>query len=393
MNLKIVVFGEKYSDNLGDGVISECLEFAFNKVNLLNGVEVEVTTHDLSMRDNYKLGVSERDDNKSSLVSVYYRRIKKLVGWELFRSKSFHQKYKYVVKDSDLVVIGGGQIFLDNELNFPVKLRALTKILDKYHINRAFVCCGVSSKMSIIGRYIFRQLVNKPSVLGLIVRDMNSITNAKSVLSYPSPYFLTDPAIISSDLYSKNTSLFKDFQGVTIGVNVMDFITLEKCYKNEISRDVILDVWVKFINKLLNSGYRVVLHTNGSAEDNNSLQILSERLDLNKNILIMMPKNPSELATIISNLDALVAYRLHANILAYSLSVPSVGVVWDDKVSEFASITERSNFFIGKNQINSDYFYEVLQNALSSPIDQNKLNELKLNFYNGISLFLSNSNK
>jgi polysaccharide pyruvyl transferase WcaK-like protein len=377
--MKIAIFGEKYSDNLGDGVISECLAFAFS-----NAVsDVSVQTYDLSMRDNFKFGSVERDDNSVNSFQVFYRRIKKLVGWEFFRKPKFYKKYGKYIKSADVVLIGGGQIFLDNELNFPVKLRVLSKILDDHEIKRAFICCGVSRNMSLIGRNIFKRLLTSKSVLALVVRDLNSIENAKAVLQYQSPIFLLDPAIISSDVYG-NTNILPYFPGRTIGLNIMDFITLEKCFENKIDRNEILNVWVELIKMIVGDGHRVILHTNGAAEDNFALNSLLQYIVGMDNVIVKLPSNPRELANIISSVDVLLAYRLHANILAFSLKVPSVGIVWDDKVTEFASISCRNDYFVSVENIEANHLYMVINKAIAEQVDDSKLDELKIKFYDGV---------
>ncbi len=385
--MKITIFGEKFSDNLGDGVIADCLNYVFS----LEKYKSTVETLDLSMRDNYSIGTAERHDNKVDVLSVFLRRIKKLVGWEFFRFQKFKRKYEDKIKDSDLVLIGGGQIFLDNELNFPVKVRALVKLLDKNLIRRAFICCGVSNKFSKIGSKIFKKSLESSLNLALIVRDLKSVQSAKSKLNYPNPLFLIDPAIISSDVYNCK-KIFPEFSGKTIGLNIMDFGTLEKTFLHQFGKDFFLQLWLDVISDLLGKNFRIVLHTNGAAEDNYCLNLIVSRLNNADGVLISIPNNPAELANIIFSVDSLIAYRLHANILAYSLGVPSIGFVWDDKVSEFAAVTEREQFFFSNNQLNKSKINEALSNSLNQPVDITKLRSLKKSFYEGIDSFFENNN-
>ena len=48
-----------------------------------------------------------------------------------------------------------------------------------------------------------------------------------------------------------------------------------------------------------------------------------------------VPSKPEELVKTISQFKSIVSFRLHSHIIAASLNIPSVSVVWDDKVRIF----------------------------------------------------------
>ena len=381
--MKITIFGEKYSDNLGDGVISDCLVYAFASID----TSFIVSAHDLSMREGFSFSHSVRSDVNSSSLSILIRRFKKLIGWELVRSKEFKTMYCEVIKSSDIVLIGGGQIFLDNELNFPVKIRALSKILNTFGISHAFVCCGVSGRMSFIGATIFKKVLTNRHVKSLIVRDLLSLKNAKNILEYETPVFLIDPAIITSNVYSVRGSVGESTVK-KIGMNIMDFETLSKCFGYRVEKDAFYDIWVDLVHRFVEDGFTVVLHTNGASEDNYALSTVRKRIGQLSNVITMIPKSPKDLADIIASVNVLIAYRLHANIMAFSLGIPSVGVVWDEKVSEFSAISGRQDFYIREKEMNVNIFYEYAHRALLAGVDNSKVLELKKQFIAGIERFV-----
>jgi polysaccharide pyruvyl transferase WcaK-like protein len=59
--------------------------------------------------------------------------------------------------------------------------------------------------------------------------------------------------------------------------------------------------------------------------------------------LAARPKTPYQLAQLISGYKAIVASRLHAHVIASSYFVPSVGLLWDDKVLAFFKDTGRED--------------------------------------------------
>ncbi|MNF57022.1 Polysaccharide pyruvyl transferase [compost metagenome] len=58
------------------------------------------------------------------------------------------------------------------------------------------------------------------------------------------------------------------------------------------------------------------------------------------------PKTPSDLVNTINRYDLIVAHRLHANIIAYSLGITSIGLRWDTKLHSFFKSINREHLFI-----------------------------------------------
>ena len=87
---------------------------------------------------------------------------------------------------------------------------------------------------------------------------------------------------------------------------------------------------------------------------------------------------PRELVAQISGFRAIVAHRLHASIIAYSLGIPSVGLVWDKKVRAFGIMTGRERFFIDPTAVTPDHVFETLEEAMSIGLELENLKRLKL---------------
>ncbi len=100
------------------------------------------------------------------------------------------------------------------------------------------------------------------------------------------------------------------------------------------------------VQGLIRKGFHAAIFTNGSPEDIAYLQKLRPRLAAVGGDAVSFPvqRTPSELCAIISSLDVLVAYRMHAVIAAYSYGVPSVGLAWDRKLRSFMASVNREHF-------------------------------------------------
>jgi hypothetical protein len=60
--------------------------------------------------------------------------------------------------------------------------------------------------------------------------------------------------------------------------------------------------------------------------------------------VISAPKHPKELAKTISGFRALISHRLHANIIAHSYAIPTVGLKWDAKILSYFILIDREQF-------------------------------------------------
>ena len=60
------------------------------------------------------------------------------------------------------------------------------------------------------------------------------------------------------------------------------------------------------------------------------MKYLDREADI-ENKIITSPENAQELINTISKFKGIIAGRLHANIIGYSLGIPSIGIVWNNK--------------------------------------------------------------
>jgi polysaccharide pyruvyl transferase WcaK-like protein len=93
-------------------------------------------------------------------------------------------------------------------------------------------------------------------------------------------------------------------------------------------------------------GLEVVLFTNGAHEDDVYLRNLIHRFPELGRFQAIYPEHPDELIDLIAGCALMVGHRMHANIIAYALGIPSVGFAWDDKVVSFFQSAGRGEFVL-----------------------------------------------
>ena len=117
-------------------------------------------------------------------------------------------------------------------------------------------------------------------------------------------------------------------QGEYIGLGVM-------FCENEDTKKV-TDFWVQMIRLLEQKNIKWKMFCNGAIEDYNYGCHVLEQMNLNVSEYICdYPKTPEELVRQISGFSSLISFRLHSHIIATSLDIPAVSLVWDKKVRFF----------------------------------------------------------
>lgn len=346
----VVICAVPYSDNLGDAVIAETLG------HLIRQAVPDCRVSFLDIAGRTRLG--ENSLKKGRLMRLFSR----LPGWArvpvltaaiwLKYRRQWRTRWQQQLADADMVVVGGGQLLCDVDLNFPLKLYLLARCLGS-NAKVALVSVGVAAGWSRLGRYLVSRFFALAAPQFVSVRDESSRRNIVG-LGGGEPCdvaIIPDPAILSSSLYAE-PGLEKRWD---VGICVSDVESLH--YNADLvsvsEQGGGLGMFVELVHKLRQGGQRVVLFTNGAEEDNLAAAAVRSRLNVD-GVDFMLPKSPAELASVIAGCHSMVGHRMHANIIAFSFGVPSVGIVWDTKVASFFKLSGRGDFAVRQNACADD---------------------------------------
>ena len=81
-------------------------------------------------------------------------------------------------------------------------------------------------------------------------------------------------------------------------------------------------------------GVDYAFYTNGSFLDNNSLLYFAKEYEIPPERIII-PQSTRKLVETVYGFTSVAAIRMHSSIISYALSVPSVNLVWNDKIPFF----------------------------------------------------------
>lgn len=335
---RIAIFNVKYSPNLGDGIIAECLEFALKSQ--LPGASV--FSLDLAGRKNW---ASEGEGRSRALKLALLDRMPRwlrdlsitaMIGQKLYRH--LLPQWRSALKNADFVVFGGGQLIQDGNLNFPLKLAAAARECRARSLPTAVFGVGAAKITSRFGRKLISSLVSSPGSFHIAARDKQSAANLSALGC--TPVLCRDPGLLASKLWpaSPRSPRVRPLVGVCIThPAVLSHHADKHSGKKEPNA---LELYRTMISQLVSNGYDVLCFTNGAFEDELFVPSVVKGLGGGKGAggsvrVAARSRNPRELAQLIGSLDTVIAHRLHATIVAYSYGVPAIGFQWDSKLDAF----------------------------------------------------------
>ncbi len=343
--MNIVIGGVPFSQNLGDGIIFD------NIKNLYNSTEkaANISPLDIAGRDDFETGSASSDLKFRVLHAI------PSVGRKPLLALFFYLKYRWVwrkswrlkLAEADLLTVGGGQLFLDEELNFPLKLYFLSLTVRQLPgLKTVIAFVGVSPTLSPLGRLLFRRALRNFNPQSVSVRDEESRQNfIRLIDSRFEVKVVPDPGVNSKQCYQVQSVSGDQHKRIGIcisnpkGLDVQG--RLGKPFHEQTRR-----YFENLVRMLDQQGYHVSLFTNGASEDEFLKNDIYSECQAWVDVCEPKPKTPGDLVSTINRYDLIVAHRLHANIIAYSLGITSIGLRWDTKLHSFFKSVNREHLFI-----------------------------------------------
>ncbi|WP_323815153.1 polysaccharide pyruvyl transferase family protein [Cellvibrio sp. NN19] len=338
--MNIAVFNVKFSNNVGDGIVAETTEYLLSSL----ASESTISTFDLGGRNEYgDTGIKAPSTLKKTFSSVVKflpvwlsDRLRQRVTYTLLK-RDIIPRWREEIKKCDRLVIGGGHLISDAELYFPLRLHAIIKLAVELKKPIYLHAVGVSNPehFSAMGRKLFLDIFkDNPYLHYVSVRDELSKKYWSSIFG-GTVSVVPDPGNFTRETYFCFPSV--DSTRGVVGVGVMaSGLVVNDTPGNHTK--VVLSVadYVALGKRLLDLGFTPLYFTNGSPEDESVLNDIKEKIfDMDRAIFAERPLVPEDLVKIICRCEKIIAYRLHACIVATSIGVPVIGLAWDKKLSSY----------------------------------------------------------
>ena len=235
---------------------------------------------------------------------------------------------------------------------------------------------GVSKNMTRRGVGMFGQIFKRGNLIQTSVRDHKSQENWVHHFRGDPPIVSRDPGLLVAETYGIGAFTKPMRHGrKVIAFGVSDPASMAP--HSDGAEGVMCGDIEFYLHTLtlLAPEYDIRMFTNG--EDYKSLDRIATAIktlsvDVQKNITVL-PRalKPPELVRQITDADAIIAHRLHANIIAYSHGIPHIGLGWDEKLRSFFAAIDRREFIIVSNSEAPTRVQSLLKRALSEGIDRN----------------------
>lgn len=274
-----------------------------------------------------------------SNLNFSYRAVRKLkrLFYSFFNLDSsrlevnlFKKYYTEQISNVDLLVLVGGGIIKYKYQDFFIYLTALIEVAEELNIPVVINAAGVEDYSETDTRcQLLKESLNKNIVKSITTRDdietLNSLYIKNKKIHTAK---VADPAVYCDEVYQVNK---KSSELYGIGL-VRGGIFLDN--ERDLKPSEVADFYSDLIREMDKKNLKYQFFTNGALADSELVEQIEKKVG-NKKLNVIEPQKDCDLISTISTFKGVVAARLHANIISYALNVPSIGLVWNDKLTLF----------------------------------------------------------
>jgi polysaccharide pyruvyl transferase WcaK-like protein len=366
---KIVICGEVESSNLGDTVIAHSFSHIIQELVPIATIQFL----DMSLR---KFSQPAPGQN-TRLERLFWRMVRRTCSreveatlWWWFKVKSQrYVQYQQILQGATALFIGGGNLLADNQFNFPLKIYGIAQCARQMGIPVYYYGCGVNAHWSGVARQLYKQVLSQarsiavrdPVSASRLAQNVPSITDKLSVV--------WDVAVHCGEAYG----VTQQGNAIAIGLGICAPSVLARHTWDDsrgfFQDETLIQFWVSIAQALSAQNLPFQFFINGSPSDRQFANQVVERVAAAGIPVrpVLAPTHSEELVRIISSFKAIVAFRLHACIIAYALGIPSVGLKWDTKVESFFQQCQRSSYCLDSHQTSPPQLIEKLLQAIAEP--------------------------
>ncbi len=246
-----------------------------------------------------------------------------------------------LLKLADLIIFGGGGLIKFKQEHFYEYVADILDYAAKYRIPAYFNCVGVEGFDGADERCMrLKQALRHDCVKGISVRDDLDTLLREYIAPASKAYVVrsVDAAIYTPQVYGikKQGRKGRTPGSRVIGLGIVRHRIFADYGLPMVDRDFQLALWKGTIEILEARGYQWKLFVNGLKSDYDfALEVLEHigRANEAGRLLAQRPAGSRELVETIASFAGIIACRMHANIIAYALGVPGIGLVWNDKMN------------------------------------------------------------
>ena len=282
----------------------------------------------------------------------------------------FTEDYEMVSK-SDIIVFDGGGIIKYKYEKFYYYISQILERAQEHEIPVYFCGVGVEGYDETDERcQILKKALRYPCVKGISVRDDLKTLQTDYLQDLNTPCCqVWDPAVYTEKVYG----IHRNSKSNVIGLGIIRYKIFEDNDIPQIGKEKQLTMWKSLTEELEVRGYEWKLFVNGAKDDYLfALEVLEYlgKMEEREKYLFPRPTESRELVETIASFKGVVAARMHSNIIAYSLGIPSVGLVWNDKLTFWGKRIGYPERFLTVEHFTGKEIADCLQKSLQEGVKQ-----------------------
>jgi polysaccharide pyruvyl transferase WcaK-like protein len=385
---RIALLNVKFSPNLGDGLLSECLEAELACTFQTIAPGTQVFSIDLAGRRRYPAIAPSRRAAMIAVLEALPAAARRLVTRAALTALVRLRLRRHVLAGlagCDAVVLGGGNLLTDADLNFPMKIAGALRQAARLRLPVAVYGVGANRQWSEAGRRLFGRALGAAKLAYAAVRDARSQAAWRDLLVPQGvrPAILSgDPGLLASCHFPRPPLPFDaPLAGlcVTAPIALRYHATGPEAGSAADARSA-LDAWYAAAARaLVEAGFRVALFTNGSPEDRDYLDAMGPAWILAAKGPVTMTNpfaDPAEMVGFIAACQLIVAHRMHACIAAHSFAIPTIGLRWDVKLDSFFALAGRGGYIADTASLDGPALTALARRAAAEGVDRSALEHL-----------------
>ncbi len=264
--------------------------------------------------------------------------------------------YEVDLKQYDLIVLGGGSLYL---LDYWIDI-----CLNAARLEVPYITWGTgidirdnNSIAHIVKRYKKEKInISSDKLVKLLSNSKLTSTRgnvSKYILGYNEMEVIGDPCII----FDKMNDSYTDIEEVSSFIKGNDKIILVNwgTSYNNISggnEEMVETELVKTVNKLLEKGYKIIIYPIWINDIDSCVQ-LSKRFQSNKIMLLKKVYDAYKIASLIKKAFMTLNFKLHANILSMSMKKPFISLGYGMKCYDFCQSIDSDELNIFTQDVSS----------------------------------------
>lgn len=349
---KIMILGLDGCANLGDQAIVDCttrlIKKSLEELHKENMYDLEILDFTLGFELGKKQDVQKAKNQVLHVVPAVFKEYAK-EKWIAYKAGKYAESK--IDKNVAAVIFAGGGIIKYKYQKFYIFIDAFVKMAEKMKIPVMFSGVGIEGYDCKDKRCnLLEKSLNRTCVQTISTRDDIYILKQKYLINNSACQTLqvSDPVCNIAELFGVS----KNSESNVIGLGISRF---EIFSDNGVSfeRTQVLELWKNLIHYLDSKHLKWKIFTTGLPCDYEAEMELKDYLgnQYPEEYFLPKPNTVNELLEDISNFKATCVCRLHASIISYSLDIPTMGFVWNDKQNMFAESIGWKQYFLKCEQL------------------------------------------